>query len=118
MPSDIIDYCSGITVKATPEEVEAVQVFSKILVEDFLYPKDHIQTHPQWRVKARPSDKKKDYPVDIAVFSSAERKESEELIIVECKRKNRKDGRSQLEDYLRLCRARIGVWFNGAESLY
>ena len=118
MPSDIIDYCSGITVKATPEEVEAVQVFSKILVEDFLYPKGHIQTHPQWRVKARPSDKKKDYPVDIAVFSSAERKESEELIIVECKRKNRKDGRSQLEDYLRLCRARIGVWFNGAESLY
>ena len=29
------DFISGIQVKATPEEVEAVQPFSKRLVEDF-----------------------------------------------------------------------------------
>lgn len=34
----ITDYISGIKVKATPEEVDAVQVFSKILVEDYHYP--------------------------------------------------------------------------------
>ena len=55
----IFDYISGAEVKATPEEVEAVQVFSKILVEDYGYPKTHIQTHPQYRVKIRPSDIKK-----------------------------------------------------------
>ncbi len=30
----IFDYISGQQVKATPEEIEAVQVYSKILVED------------------------------------------------------------------------------------
>ena len=54
----IYDYISGIEVKATPEELNAVQVFSKILVEDYKYPKENIQTRPQFRVKARPSDLK------------------------------------------------------------
>jgi type I restriction enzyme M protein len=31
----IIDYISGQQVKATPEEIDAVQVFSKMLVEDY-----------------------------------------------------------------------------------
>ena len=34
----IIDYISGLQVKETPEEVEAVQPFSKILVDDYGYP--------------------------------------------------------------------------------
>ena len=55
----IKDYISGQLVKSTPEEVEAVQPFSKILVEDYGYPKEYIQTRPQWRVKVRPSDVKK-----------------------------------------------------------
>ncbi len=63
----IIDFISGQEVKATLEEIEAVQVFAKQLVEDYGYPKDHIQTRPQFRVKVRPSDTKKEYPVDIAV---------------------------------------------------
>jgi type I restriction enzyme M protein len=66
----ITDYISGIHVNATPEEVEAVQVFAKQLVEDYSYPKTHIQTRPQHHVKVRPSDTKKEYPIDIAVFSS------------------------------------------------
>ena len=63
----LIDYISGQPVPDKPEERQAVQVFAKILVEDYGYPKSHIQTHPQWRVKVRPSDTKKEYPVDIAV---------------------------------------------------
>lgn len=50
------DYVSGQYVKVTPEEVNAVQVFSRILVEDYGYPVTHLQTRPQFRVKARPSD--------------------------------------------------------------
>ena len=114
----IIDYISGLQVKETPEEVEAVQPFSKILVDDYGYPKSHVHTRPQYRVKIRPSDKKKEYPVDIAVFSSETHKEEDVYIIVECKKKNRKDGRSQLEDYLRFSKAYLGVWFNGEERLY
>lgn len=121
MPSEskfLDDYISGRRVRHTPEEVQAVQVFARSLVEDYEYPKSHIQTHPQWRVKVRPSDVKKGYPVDIAVFVDEERSVEKELIIVECKKRNRKDGRSQLEDYLRFSSARIGVWFNGNESLF
>lgn len=117
MTETIIDYISGVKVEAGPEEVEATQVFSKILVEDYHYPKKCIQTRPQYRVKARPSDTTKEYPVDIAVFSKDTKKEDEVHIIVECKKKTRKDGRTQLEDYLRFCRAELGVWFNGKERL-
>ena len=112
------DYISGVEVKATPEEIEAVQVFSKILVEDYGYPKDVIQTRPQFRVKVRPSDVKKEYPVDIAVFKTPNKSDDEIYLVVECKKKNRKDGKTQLEDYLRFCRAQLGVWFNGEERLF
>jgi len=114
----IVDYISGLQVKETPEEVEAVQPFSKILVDDYGYPKTHVHTRPQYRVKVRPSDTKKEYPVDIAVFLNDEHTYDNEYIVVECKKKNRKDGRTQLEDYLRFSRAYLGVWFNGDERLY
>ena len=114
----ITDFISGRKIKATPEEIDAVQLFSKQLVEDYHYPKKHIQTKPQFRVKSKPSDTKKEYPVDIAIFANNKKKEQDIKIIVECKRKNKKDGRSQLEDYLRLSRAYLGVWFNGNERLF
>ena len=72
----IEDFVSGTAVRATPEEVGAVQVFSRILVEDYGYPKEHLQTRPQWRVKSRPSDTKKEYPIDIGVFSAPDHKEN------------------------------------------
>lgn len=114
----LIDYISGQELKATPEEVQAVQPFVKKLCEDYGYPVDHIQTRPQWHVKARPSDTKKEYPVDIAVFSSNIHSDESLFMIVECKKKSRKDGRSQLEDYLKFSNAILGVWYNGEETLY
>src|SRR3954453_4177981 len=104
----IVDYISGQIVKATPEEVEAVQVFSKQLVEDYNYPKSHIQTRPQFRVKRIPSGKK-EYPVDITVFSNDKKQADDVYIIVECKKKNRKDGKTQLQDYLTFSKAVLGV---------
>tara|TARA_B100000963_G_scaffold48721_1_gene36956 strand:- start:1508 stop:3277 length:1770 start_codon:yes stop_codon:yes gene_type:complete len=118
MSKTLIDFISGKEIKATPEEIDAVQVFSKQLVEDYNYPKSHIQTRPQYRVKSRPSDTKKSYPVDIAIFTNSEMKDADAYIIVECKKKNRKDGKTQLEDYLKFSRAYLGVWFNGNERLF
>lgn len=109
---------SGLKVQATPEEIEAVQVFSKQLVEDYGYSRDQITPHPRFRVKANPSDIKGKYPVDIAVFHNAQKKDNDVYIIVECKNRTRRDGRSQLEDYLRLSKAILGVWFNGSERLF
>lgn len=113
----IYDFISGIEVKATPEEVNAVQVFSRILVEDYKYPLQNIRTRPQYRVKARPSDLKKEYPVDIAIFNSDNIDDDELYIIVECKKPNRKDGRKQLEIYMQMSKARLGVWYNGEQKL-
>jgi len=111
------DYITNTWVKATPEEIEAVQIFVKQLVEDYNYPKAHIQTRPQYRVKQRPSGGK-DFPVDIAVFSSNNHTFDSEYILVECKKKNRKDGKKQLEDYLHFSKAYLGIWFNGEERLF
>jgi type I restriction enzyme M protein len=114
----IRDFVSGARVRATPEEVQATQVFSRRLVEDFGYPLDHIATRPQFRVSRRPSETKKSYPVDIAVFSNAQKLEEDCSIIVECKSETEKAGRKQLEIYLTLSNAFIGVWFNGKSHLY
>lgn len=112
----IIDFITGKDIKNTPEEREAVQPFLKILHEDYGYPKNLIKAHPQHRVKANPSDKKS-YPIDIAVFELDKGKQKLK-IVVECKKKDRKDGIEQLQDYLKFCEAKIGIWFNGDESVY
>ena len=114
----LIDCISGQELKATPEEVQAVQPFALKLMEDYGYPKAQIQTRPQWHVKVRPSDTRKEYPVDIAVFRSDSHSDDDLFMIIECKKKNRKDGKTQLEDYLRLSKAILGVWYNGDETLY
>jgi type I restriction enzyme M protein len=114
----IIDYISGQPVKATPEEIDAVQVFARRLVEDYGYPKEHIQTRPQYRVRKHPSDEKRSYPVDIAVFRSSKKIENNLFMVVECKKKTRKDGVAQLKLYLDMSPAEVGVWFNGNEHEY
>lgn len=114
----LLDYISGREIPATPEEVGAVQPFVRQLVEDYGYPKGLIRTRPQWHVKASPSDRAKSYPVDIAVFADDPQRDDSLYIVVECKKPHRKDGRDQLEDYLRLSRASLGVWTNGAERLF
>lgn len=112
------DYISGRRVRATPEELDAVQVFSRRLVEDYGYPRELIQTRPQFRVRKAPADEKKMYPIDIAVFRATRGVESDLHIVVECKKKNRQDGLDQLKIYMDMSPAELGVWFNGDEHLY
>ncbi|MFT4048351.1 MAG: N-6 DNA methylase [Solirubrobacterales bacterium] len=112
------DFISGELVRATPEEVSAVQVFARRLVEDYGYPASHIQTRPQHRVRSRPSDESKTYPVDIAVFDGEQHLESNIQMVIECKRPNREEGEEQLQLYLDMSAANVGVWFNGEDHLY
>lgn len=114
----LIDFVSKQEVKSSPEERDAVQVFSRRLVEDYGYPVEHIQTRPQYRVRQRPSDEAKSYPVDIAVFSNATKIEANLQIVVECKKKTRKAGVEQLKLYLSMSQATLGVWFNGSDHAY
>lgn len=76
----LVDYISGQLVKEGPEEVNAVQIYSRILVEDYGYPKSHIQTRPQFRVKASPSDTDYKYPVDIVVFKDEQKNVGKNLL--------------------------------------
>lgn len=112
------DYISGIPVRATPEEVGATQVFSARLVEDYSYHKNQIQTRPQFRVRKCPSDEAKEYPVDIAVFKSAEKSEDNLFMIVECKEPNEEAGLRQLKLYMDMSPAEVGAWFNGTAHAY
>src|SRR5438132_1550683 len=112
MSNKINDYISGIKVNSAPEEVEAVQPLAQELVEVYGYNKDEIKTHPQFRISLSPSDEKKSYPVDIAVFENNKLK-----IICECKKTSSQKGKEQLRKYLRMCEAKIGVWFNGKERV-
>ena len=114
----IPDVISGLQVKAKPEEIEAVQPFATELMVTYGYPKGHIRNHPQWTVRRRPSDRTGHYPVDIVVFQDEKHEADGEYIVVECKKRKRNDGRKQLEDYLRFCSARLGVWYNGQDRLF
>ena len=120
MTSDgyVADYISGKEVRATPEEVGAVQVFLKRLVCDYGYRKEQIQSKPQHRVRVRPSDEPGSYPVDIAVFNDKAKTEDGLFMIVECKKPNRNDGEHQLRLYMDMSAAEVGVWFNGEDHLY
>jgi type I restriction enzyme M protein len=113
------DYLTGEWVRAgVTEHKEAVNVFTKKLIEDLGYSKKQIQTIPQFRVKVSPSGQEK-YPVDITVFNDERKNYENVFMLVECKQPERKDGRRQLDIYLNLVPSvEIGVWFNGKEHLY
>jgi len=115
---EIQDFISGQWVKATPEEVEAVQILSRRLVEDYGYDREQTQTRPQFRVRKHPSDEEKSYPVDIALFKTDRKTEDNLFLIAECKKKNRKDGLAQLKLYMDMSPAEVGVWFNGQDHAY
>ncbi len=108
----IIDYISWIEVKAWEEETHATQVISKQLVEDFWYPKENIQSRPQFRVKSRPSDVSGSYPVDLAIFKDSNKSDSWLYMIVECKKPTEKEWIDQLKIYMTLSAAIIWIWYN------
>ncbi len=111
----IIDYISKSVIKARPEELEAVQPFSRFLVEELGYSVKQIQTHPQFQLKKGSQTIGR---LDIAVFEDEKKLRDDLFIIVECKSSTRNNGLEQLKSYMNPSTAVIGVWFNGKEHLY
>ena len=107
------DALSGEAIKWTPEE-EIRQLFIKKLIKEYKYPKSHIKKEVP--IKSGQTETKK--KADIVVFHTDKNFRSEEnaYIIVECKKKDRKDGVDQLETYLSNTTAEYGVWFNGKDA--
>ena len=111
----IRDYITGDWIPATPENKEAKVVFEERLVKEYDYSKSQMLpefwiTHGATRIG----------PADIVVFWDGRDKSQDNIyIIVECKRKDRRDGIQQLKSYLAPCKsAKYGVWFNGKEIYY
>ena len=114
----VIDRASGRLICGGPEEVNATQPLLDILIEERGWNPEQIVSRPkQWRVPVSPSNERR-WPVDVAIFESAEhcRMEEHVKILCECKRPDEKTGILQLKIYLdREPHARMGIWFNGTD---
>lgn len=114
----IADFVTGAPVLDTPEE-HVVQAWLERLHDEYGYPKECLQSHPQFRVPKSPSDSEKGtYPVDIAVFLGESRHSSTLQMLVETKAADIRSGKQQLKRYLERCGAEVGVWTNGSQHLY
>ena len=104
----LYDYITKKEIPNKPENREAKVVMEERLHKEYLYDLDEMM--PEYEIR------KGSVLVgfaDIVVFSNPDDHSQENIkIIVECKRKNRKDGIEQLKTYLAGCQsADYGVWF-------
>lgn len=106
------DFVTNRWLKDRPEE-EARQVIQKRLVDEYGYSKSQIDI--EFLVQ---KGSKKIGPTDIAVFRNENKALDNLYIIVETKRKERKDGIDQLKSYLTPTNAEFGIWFNGKDIVY
>lgn len=111
----IKDPVTGYSVRATPERVEAKIVFAERLITEYGYSKDQIQTFPEFYIQKGST---KIGPADIVVFRDNRKTFDNIYLIVETKRKDKKDGIKQLKSYIDPTPAEGGVWFNGSEIAY
>ena len=109
------DYITGQWVQRTPEQVESKQILAKRLVEEYGYSKNQIQTFPEFYIQKGST---KIGPADIVVFRDSRRTFDNIYLIIETKRKDKKDGENQLKSYIDPTPAEGGVWFNGTEIAY
>jgi len=108
----IKDFITGKILKETPEE-KVRQVFERILIEEYGYSKSQIEINFQIQKGSL-----KIGPSDIVVFRNNKKIFDNIFLIVETKRKDRKDGIDQLKTYLNPTSGEGGVWFNGNEISY
>jgi type I restriction enzyme M protein len=111
----IKDPISGRLVKITPERVEAKIIFAERLITEYGYSKDQIQTFPEFYIQKGST---KIGPADIVIFKDNRKTFDNIYLIVETKRKDKKDGIKQLKSYIDPTPAEGGVWFNGSEIAY
>jgi len=113
--SELYDFITDRPIANKPENREAKVPFEKRLVEEYGYNKTDIE--PEFRIQ---HGHHTIGPADIVVFHAGKPHIQENIyIIVECKKKDGKDGEAQLKSYLAPCKtAKYGVWFNGNEAKY
>ncbi len=109
------DAISDQWIKKTPEE-EVRQIYLQKLIKEYKYPRNFIKT--EVRIQSGQTETKK--PADIVVFRNDKnfRPEENAYIIVELKRRDRKDGEAQLKSYINSTTAEFGIWFNGKDIAY
>jgi len=108
----IQDFITGRWLKDRPEEGPR-QILEKRLVEEYGYSKNQIEI--EFPIQ---KGSKRIGPTDIAVFRNEKKIIDNLYIIVEIKRKERKDGVDQLKSYLSPTNAEFGIWFNGKDIVY
>ncbi len=106
------DFITGRWLKNKPEEGPR-QILEKRLVEEYNYSKTQIEI--EFPVQ---KGSKRIGPTDIAVFRNEKKVIDNLYIIVETKRKEKRDGIDQLKSYLSPTNAEFGVWFNGKDIVY
>lgn len=111
----LYDYITKAEIQNTPENREAKVIIEERLHKEYLY--NLKQMRPEYAIR------KGSILIgnaDVVVFHDDNDFSQENIkIIVECKRKNRKDGIEQLKTYLAGCQtAEYGVWFNGEDIIY
>ncbi len=111
----IKDPVTGRLVKITPERVEAKIIFAERLINEYGYSKEQIQTFPEFYIQKGST---KIGPADIVIFGNNKKTFDNIFLIVETKRKDKKDGEKQLKSYIDPTPAEGGVWFNGTEIAY
>lgn len=110
--SYIRDFITGRWLKDRPEEGPR-QILERRLVEEYSYSKSQMEI--EFPIQ---KGSKKIGPSDIAVFRDEKKTLDNLYIIVETKRKERKDGIDQLKSYLAPTNAEFGIWFNGKDIIY
>jgi type I restriction enzyme M protein len=108
----IRDFITRRWLKNTPEE-EIRQILEKRLVEEYGYSKNQIEI--EFPIQ---KGSQKIGLADIVVFRDEKKSFDNLYIIVEVKRKKRKDGIEQLKSYLSPTNAEYGIWFNGKDIVY
>jgi type I restriction enzyme M protein len=111
----LYDYITKKEIPNKPENREAKVVIEERLHKEYSYSLDEMQ--PEYAVR---KGSVLIGNADIVVFHNSKDYSQENIkIIVECKRKNRKDGVEQLKTYLAGCQsAEYGIWFNGNDIIY
>lgn len=110
------DSVSGKWVKATPEIAEAKLVFAERLLKEYGYSKGQICTFPEFYIQKGSNEKVG--PADIVVFKDKKQTQDNIFLIIETKRKDRRDGIRQLKSYVYPTPAEGAVWFNGTDIAY
>src|ERR1700733_14650142 len=96
---------------AKPEEIVR-QLYLRKLMEEYGYPRDRVAIEKRVHFGSSVHEK----AADIVVWEKGTT--DTPYIIVECKKPTRKDGLEQLKSYCNAEGSPIGVWTNGAETIY